>query len=168
MQWVDQTKARTSWENGFLEGMLIMIFCVSDCISWNHSSFINCNSWVNLMSAKLIWLSVNSVVKRILCGKNEQMVAGTFTHNFSVAKVNLNNAHKNVYKTFDKLQLMTTCNIHSVAIWRFLCLMGCVLEVGKCTAAIFFSMEDWSSLPARVMLCYTFGSWSLWSVPEDC
>lgn len=66
------------------------------------------------------------------------MVAGTFTHNFNVAKVNLNNAHKNVYKTFDKLQLMTTCNIHSVAIWRFLCLMGCVVEVGKCTAAFFF------------------------------
>lgn len=39
------------------------------------------------MSGKLIRLSVNSVVKRILCGKKEQMVAGTFTHNFSVAKV---------------------------------------------------------------------------------
>lgn len=46
--------------------MLIMITYVSDCISWNHSSFINSNSWVSFMTCvKLIPSYVNSVVKCI-------------------------------------------------------------------------------------------------------
>ena len=35
---------------------------VIDCISWKNSAFVNCNSWVSFISAKLIRSPVNSAI----------------------------------------------------------------------------------------------------------
>lgn len=61
------------------------------------------------------------------------MVAGTFTHNFSVAKVSLNNAHKMCRKKLYKLQLVTTCNIHSVAVQGHIRNMAFLVPNGLCS-----------------------------------